>query len=156
MEEDEEEFYSRVFEQPPPMAAELGSHHVGGGSILRDRTRKGARRKRTPPRHITLEEDDTINCRVAGSSADCDITGEKASRQVDRRRKAVETFEWISVEAEDGGGGDVESEQVELLKKMVYKLSLELRFRSIHRLSIIDMAYVIQTVCFLKRPSQKI
>jgi hypothetical protein len=75
-EEEEEEFYSRVFDPQQHKTEEIDSNRIsdgvsgrdsgggdvnlkgGGGGILRGRT-KNRRRKRAPPRHVTLEEEMT-------------------------------------------------------------------------------------------------
>ncbi len=76
-EEEEEEFYSRVFDPQQHIAEEIDGNRIsggvvsgrdsgagdvnlkgGGGGILRGRT-KNRRRKRAPPRHVTLEEEMT-------------------------------------------------------------------------------------------------
>ncbi len=85
-EEEEEEFYSRVFDPQQPVTEEIDIHCISGGGvgvsgrdsggvvsgcdsgggdvsrvgggILRGRT-KNRRRKRAPPRHVTLEEEMT-------------------------------------------------------------------------------------------------
>jgi hypothetical protein len=75
-EEEDDEFYSRVFEPQQQVTEEIDSNRISGvvsgrdsgdgdvnrkgsgGGILRGRT-KNRRRKRAPPRHVTLEEEMT-------------------------------------------------------------------------------------------------
>ena len=119
-EEEDDEFYSRVFEPEP--ATSQGSISRG---ILRERTRN--RRRKKTSRHVTLEANRTDSRRSNSVNIDSGGGGEKNSLLHDKRRQAAaETFEWIAAEAPEGGSGE-DSEQVQLLKNMVYKLSLELR-----------------------------